>query len=460
MGKKTHQRAPIKENTTGMNDGKTTVLTESQLMDDQRQNNPDNIFGEKSNAELAAINHELREELKAAIFEKEQMRRSEQLVKMVFDGTTDALILLTPTLRIKMANLAVYDYAEIDKSEAVLNKPCYWLLCGELGPCENCVVIKAISSDKTIMEEREYPDALGRVYMHSAYPLKNENGDLEGAVLRISDITERKLLEKHLTQSEKLSSLGLLVSSIAHEINNPNSFIALNIPILKAYMEAMLPIMDRHAELQSGLEMMNMPYDDFRKDIFSLLDNMDHGAAQIGNIVSALGRFSRVNSQGKQEWVDLNALIDRVLAICGNKVNRTVKSFIKDIPLNLPDIYTNPDYLEQIIVNLLINASDACNGKNSCVRLGTEVKDSWLDHAIIEVTDNGCGMDEKTLEKIFTPFFTTKPQGKGTGLGLYICNNLVEGLYGRIEVESHPGAGSTFRVILPDKERRKKERLI
>jgi len=93
------------------------------------------------------------------------------------------------------------------------------------------------------------------------------------------------------------------------------------------------------------------------------------------------------------------------------------------------------------------------------VELKVEIRDDWLEHTIFEVGDNGCGMDEKTLQKIYDPFFTTRPDSGGTGLGLYVCHSLVEGLRGRIEVDSKPGKGSTFRVILPDKDRRSKKRM-
>ena len=96
---------------------------------------------------------------------------------------------------------------------------------------------------------------------------------------------------------------------------------------------------------------------------------------------------------------------------------------------------------------------------DSRVELNVEIRDSWLEHTIFEVRDNGSGMDEKTLQKIYDPFFTTRSDCGGTGLGLYVSHSLVQGLRGRIEVESEPGKGSTFRVILPDRERRSKKRI-
>ena len=103
-------------------------------------------------------------------------------------------------------------------------------------------------------------------------------------------------------------------------------------------------------------------------------------------------------------------------------------------------------------------AAQAIDKNDSRIDLNVEIRPSWLDHTILEVKDNGAGMDENTMQEIFDPFFTTKSSEGGTGLGLYVTHNLVQSLRGRIETESEPGKGSTFRVVLPDKERRSKER--
>ena len=105
-----------------------------------------------------------------------------------------------------------------------------------------------------------------------------------------------------------------------------------------------------------------------------------------------------------------------------------------------------------------MNASQAVDKKNSWVKLSAVCGENWRDHTIIEIRDNGCGIDEETKRHIFNPFFTTKAPAVGTGLGLYVCHNLIQGIGGYIEVESEPGKGSTFRVILPDKDYRKQPR--
>jgi two-component system NtrC family sensor kinase len=171
-----------------------------------------------------------------------------------------------------------------------------------------------------------------------------------------------------------------------------------------------------------------------------------------------LREYSKIKEHRPRNWVDLETIIEKVLAICRRKIKKSVKSFVKTIPEHLPRIYSNAHALEQILINLLVNAAGAADKKDSWIKLNVNVSKNWADRTIIEISDNGNGMDEETRRKIFDPFFTTRSTADGTGLGLYICHNLIQGLGGRIEVESDPGKGSSFRVILPDHDRRKKAR--
>jgi signal transduction histidine kinase len=117
-------------------------------------------------------------------------------------------------------------------------------------------------------------------------------------------------------------------------------------------------------------------------------------------------------------------------------------------------VWADAHSLEQILINLLVNAAQAADKADSRVDLRAGVTDRWLERFVIEVSDNGRGMDKETRQRVFDPFFTTKPQPDGTGLGLYVVRILVGALQGRIEVESAPGEGTTFRVALPDQDRR------
>ena len=118
---------------------------------------------------------------------------------------------------------------------------------------------------------------------------------------------------------------------------------------------------------------------------------------------------------------------------------------------------TDPEAIEQVLINLLVNAAQAADKDYSRIRLHVCRGDSWTNRLVMEIIDNGCGMDEATVSRIFEPFFTTKEEGCGTGLGLYISKNLIEAAGGSISVESEPGRGTSFRVIFPDLESREPE---
>ncbi len=195
-----------------------------------------------------------------------------------------------------------------------------------------------------------------------------------------------------------------------------------------------------------------MSYPEFREDIFKLLGNLEHACDRISATVEGLREFARRSDRGKQRWVELRQVVEKAIAICQGQLKNMVKSFEVDITEDLPRIFTDPEALEQVLINLLINAGQAVDKEDSWVRLRIKRGNSCScgDDVVVLVSDNGCGMDEKTQEKVFEPFFSTKASGRGTGLGLFVSRNLIEELGGRIEVKSEPGKGSTFSVILND----------
>ena len=243
--------------------------------------------------------------------------------------------------------------------------------------------------------------------------------------------------------------LDLLVSTIAHEVKNLNNCTTFNTPILREYLEKLTPILDDYAGNHQDLELFGMTYPEFRKDIFNLVNNLDTASSRINEIISDLMEFVKNGYKEELCWVDLNQVVEKGIAVCRSQISKRVKSFDVNIADDLPPLYTDPEALEQILVNFLINAAQAADKENSWVKLSIKQgKGIWRDYLIIEVSDNGCGMDIATREKIFNPFFTTKASGMGTGLGLFVSNSLAEALDARIEVESAPGKGSSFKVIL------------
>ncbi len=403
---------------------------------------------EERTTELRMSNKQLKLEIEERTRSEKKLQKSKAMLRMVFEGISDPLIMLDKDLSVMMLNIAAKEYYKLPEYGDFIDKPCHRAFHGRFSPCDGCNIVQAISNGEALTIERMGRMDSERFEQVAIYPVKA--GAEEGAIVRISDITESKLLQKQVTQSEKLASIGLLLSGITHEINNPNNFITFNIPIMRDYLQEIISIIDDYAESHQDFELFGMSYPEFRKDIFTLLDNMEHGSSRINAIVSRLREFTIMKGKEEKHWADLKYLIEKGIAICQSEVTKKVKSLTVDIPEALPKILTNPEALEQILINLVINAAHAADKEDSWVSINVRQEGTRRDHVIIEVSDNGSGIDEKNRGKIFDPFFTDKSYGTGTGLGLYICQNLIESLGGHIEVESEPGKGSTFRVIVPD----------
>jgi len=382
---------------------------------------------------------------------KHELRKSRAMLQSIFDGISDPLILLDKGLTIHAVNRPTLDYYMLKNADQIIGKPCFVGLGNQNEICEECTIPKTLSEGRQQKFQRrglKDPEQFEEV---SLYPIIDDIGNIEATIIRIQNITEEKRMEKQLIQSEKLASIGVLVSGIAHEINNPNNYISVNIPILRDYIKTVIPIIDEYAEKHPDLKVLHMPYAEFREDIFELLDNIQHGSTQIKSIVKDLKVFSKPERDKPTEKIDLKPMLEKVVALCWSKIRKTVKTLNVNIPENLPEILIDSRLLEQILTNLLINAANAFDkpfNENSQIDLVVSMDKSKENHLIIEVSDNGRGMDEKTIEKIFDPFFTSNPSEEGTGLGMYIVHNLIEKIGGRIQVESKLGEGSKFTLIL------------
>lgn len=377
------------------------------------------------------------------------LRKNRDLLQSIFNGISEPLLMLDDELKVKMINTAAIRYYNMADRE-ILDQPCHITLMGEDRPCEECdIPLKINENDNLTFERKGLFDSnrIEQVVMYRSASTANRPG---ATIVRITDVTEARILEQQVRQRERMASLGLLISGVSHEINNPNNFISFNLPILKEYLEEITPILDAHADQDPDLEISNMTYEEFRKDLFKILENIVHGSRRIDTIVSKLKAFSRIQDSRKLRRVNINTVLDKVVELADSQIKRMVKKFEMEVPPKLQHVYTDGQAIEQMVLNLLINACQAANKSNSWVSLEARINPDPPYALCIEVTDNGCGIEKETLNHIFDPLFTTKGPHEGTGLGLYICHNLAEGLGGRIEVKSELGQGSTFRLMLPD----------
>jgi two-component system NtrC family sensor kinase len=275
------------------------------------------------------------------------------------------------------------------------------------------------------------------------------------------ELTElnRKLsaAQDQLMQSEKLASIGQLAAGVAHEINNPIGYVFSNFGTLEKYMvdvfrmlqayqdaEAELgdtPARARLAELREEIEL-----DYLKEDIPTLMSESREGIKRVRKIVQDLKDFSRVDARQEWEWSNLHNGIDSTLNIVNNEIKYKC-DVIKQYG-QLPEVECLPSELNQVFMNLLVNAAHAITADRGTItiRTGTEGDNAW-----VEIQDSGCGIPKENLKRIFDPFFTTKPVGKGTGLGLSLSYGILQKHGGRIEVDSEVGRGTCFRLTIPVK---------
>ncbi|MBN2058828.1 MAG: histidine kinase [Deltaproteobacteria bacterium] len=238
---------------------------------------------------------------------------------------------------------------------------------------------------------------------------------------------ERVELKSQLYHAHKLVSVGQLAGGVAHEINNPLAIIESESGVIRDMFDPELG--------------MDASPDAIRKE----LDEIDKAVSRARGITQKILSFVR-KTEPKLEKIDINQLLDEVASgVKEQEFKVSDISLIKDYAPDIPEMYLDPDLMRQVFLNLMNNASDAV-GKNDTITLKTAVEDN---HVKIIVSDTGKGIAPDQLEKIFMPFFTTKNVGKGTGLGLPISLNIVEGFGGRMEVKSMPGTGTAFTIVLP-----------
>ncbi|MEM6753675.1 MAG: ATP-binding protein [Cyanobacteria bacterium P01_C01_bin.38] len=302
--------------------------------------------------------------------------------------------------------------------------------------------------------------------------LKNEIGDRTQAQAELEQtLDELKSTQTQLIQTEKMSSLGQMVAGVAHEINNPVSFVYGNINHVNQYIEDILELIELYQQefpqpgddIEEKLEDMDLDF--VKEDLPKILTSMKMGATRIREIVLSLRNFSRLDEADMKE-VDIHEGIESTLLILQNRLkskpNRTGIEIIKNYN-QLPKVECYPGQLNQTFMNIINNAIDVLEEgtdkndiQNPQISIHTELIDN--KKVLIKIVDNGIGMTQQVKNKLFDPFFTTKPVGKGTGLGLSITYQIiVEKHQGKLTCESEPGKGTEFIIEIPLYQKRRRD---
>jgi signal transduction histidine kinase len=256
------------------------------------------------------------------------------------------------------------------------------------------------------------------------------------------------LKQEQLFQAAKMVSLGTLVSGVAHEVNNPITSVMLNAPNLSRMWEAMLPILDRHHAQHGDFQVGATVYSRIRDRIPHMLTGITDDARRVRDIVADLKDFARDNPSEMKDDMDLNKVVDKAIGLTANLIKKSTKHFTLICHPDVPTFLGNAQRIEQVIINLVVNACQSLPDADRSVTVTTGYEAEKKQISIL-VKDEGGGIDAKALKRLTDPFFTTRREQGGTGLGLAISDRIVKDHGGTMVFESAPGKGTTVRVTFP-----------
>jgi len=326
-------------------------------------------------------------------------------------------------------------------------------------PAELKIKVVSDTRDQVISElekkVRERTEELRRHRDHLEELVQQRTMELTRTVRQLQqEIVERERVEEltrsqqqQLVQADKMATLGILASGIAHEINNPNNFILLNARIFSKVWNDVLPILEEYHENQGDFAIAGMPYTQVCERIGQLINGISEGSQRIQKIVQGLRDFARHDTGNLNQLVNINTVADAAILIVSNLIQKSTRLFSCEYDNDIPNVLGNAQQLEQVIINLLTNACQALPDRDKRLFISTS-HDNTSNNVIVCIRDEGVGIPPENLKHILDPFFTTKRDTGGTGLGLSISYNIIKTHGGELIFDSESGKGTTVTIKL------------
>lgn len=270
--------------------------------------------------------------------------------------------------------------------------------------------------------------------------------EMEQVVQRSEELLALEKHRQELAQADKLIALGTLVSTISHEINNPNHTITLTLPLLQKTFAEITPLLDKHAMQDPDFSIRNIPYREMRYEIPAMIQQASQSAARIQQIISELQAFARTEVNTTMVPIHVNEVMQATLNLVQGKLRKSTHALHVEYGDSLPLVYGNFRKLEQILMHLLLNAAESLADPSKSLQVRTLQRE---ENVVIEVVDQGRGISPENLPHILDPFFSTKRTHQGAGLGLAISSRLAKEHGGKLLFDSTPQRGTKVELVLP-----------
>lgn len=258
--------------------------------------------------------------------------------------------------------------------------------------------------------------------------------------------TELALQHLQLLQADKMAMLGTLVSGVAHEINNPTGLILYNLSVLESIYQSAEETLEQRYQEEGDFFIGGLKYSMLREESSEVFKELKGGATRIKQIVDDLKDFARNDSVELDELVNLNSAVDAAVRLVNGSVKKTTCEIKTDYMSSIPQFIGSQHRIEQVIINLLLNALQALTSPQQNISVKTSVENNEI---LLSVRDEGIGIGQDQLSKLTDPFYTTKREQGGTGLGLSVSAGIVAEHQGRLLFDSEPGVGTTVSIYLP-----------
>lgn len=268
------------------------------------------------------------------------------------------------------------------------------------------------------------------------------------------DITDRVKAEKRAKQqqeqllhADRMVSMGIMASGIVHEINNPNNYIMLNTPILRRFWNDSIKVLDQYRQMNGDFQLASVPYSKVKELVPELFSGIQTGSERISSFTKDMKGFMRKKDEELNVFFNINDAIISASKMLSNLINKTTSKFVVDLG-EIPLVFGSCRRLEQVIINLISNALDALQSRESGIYISTAYDED--SHSVIcKIRDEGKGIESSDLKHLCDPFFTTKRDKGGTGLGLSVSSKIIHDHYAQMVFESEVGKGTTVKITFP-----------